>query len=73
MTLKAYELGPLVVFAPNGVTAKSFAAPTIRPNEEWRADVTGWVALMADRREDLDHLLDETKTETYIHSGSNNT
>ena len=68
MILKAYELGPLIVFAPNGVTAKSFAAPTIRTSEEWCNDVTGWVALMADRRADLDHLLDQSKTETYIHS-----
>ena len=67
MTLKAYELGKLTVFAPNGVMAKSFAAPMIRTNEEWCNDVTGWVALMADRRMDLDHLLDESKTETYIH------
>jgi len=68
MELKAYELGDLIEFAPNGVMAKSFAAPMIRSNEEWCNDVAGWVALMADRRIDLDHLLDESKTETYIHS-----
>jgi len=36
--------------------------------EEWCNDMTGWVALMTDRRVDLDHLLEESKTETYIHS-----
>jgi len=67
MSLKAYELGPLIVFAPNGVTAKSFAAPQIRPSSEWAESVTEWVALMATRRTDLDHLLDPSQTEPYIH------
>ncbi|WP_250658044.1 hypothetical protein [Alkalimarinus coralli] len=67
MSLKAYELGPLIVFAPNGVTAKSFAAPKIRPSSEWAQAVSDWVALMATRRSDLDYLLDPERTEPYIH------
>ena len=67
MNLKAYELGPLIVFAENGVMAKSFAAPLIRPNSEWVNAVTDWVALMATRRTDLDGYLDATQTEPYIH------
>ena len=67
MNLKAYELGPLIVFAENGVMAKSFAAPLIRPNSEWVNAVTDWVALMATRRSDLDSYLDTTQTEPYIH------
>ena len=67
MGLKAYELGPLIVFAENGVMAKSFAAPLIRPNSEWVNAVTDWVALMATRRSDLDSNLDTSKTEPYVH------
>lgn len=67
MSLKAYEVGPLIVFAENGVTAKSFAAPLIRPNSEWVNAVTDWVALMATRRSDLDSQLDSTQSEPYIY------
>jgi len=67
VSLKAYELGPLIVFAENGVMAKSLAAPLIRPNSEWVNAVTDWVALMATRRTDLDSYLDATQTEPYIY------
>jgi len=67
MSLKAYEVGSLIVFAENGVMAKSFAAPLIRPNSEWVNAVTDWVALMANRRSDLDGHLDTTQTEPYIY------
>lgn len=67
MALQAYKVKNILVFADRGTEAKMLAAPLIRPNEEWRADVAGWVALRAERTEELDHLADPDKTEPYIH------
>jgi hypothetical protein len=64
--LNAFDIGGLVVFAHNGCQAKELAAPEIRPNSEWRVDVSGWVALRAERRKDLDHLRAADATEAYI-------
>jgi len=67
MSLRAYKVQDVVVFAGRGTEAKLLAAPTLRPTEEWRADVAGWVALRAERSPELDDLVDPTKTEPYIH------
>lgn len=64
--LNAFDCGGLIVFATNGCKAKELAAPHIRPNSEWREDVSSWVALRAERRKELDHKLDPQATEAYI-------
>ena len=45
MALQAYKVEQVLVFATRGTEAKMLAAPLIRPMEEWREDVAGWVAL----------------------------
>lgn len=67
MALQAYKVEDVLVFASRGTEAKMLAAPTLRPMEEWREDVAGWVALRAERTPELDELLDSSKTEPYIH------
>lgn len=70
MLLQAYKVEHLLVFAFRGTEAKVLAAPQLRPMEEWREDVAAWVALRADRSPELDHLVDPTRTEPYIHGPS---
>jgi len=65
--LKAYRVREHLVFATRGTEAKVLAAPQIRPMEEWREDVAGWVALRAEREPEMDALKDPEKTEAYIH------
>lgn len=65
MKLKAYKVGELLVFSFKGTEAKLLAAPLLRTDEEWQKDVSGWVALRAERTPELDHLLDPSRTEPY--------
>lgn len=64
--LNAFDVGGLTVFAINGCQAKELAAPHLRPNSEWQEDVSGWVALRAERCKAFDHKLDPNATEAYI-------
>lgn len=66
--MQAYKVDKVLVFADKGTEAKMLAAPLIRPWEEWREDVAGWVALRAERRPDKDELIDPDATSPYIHS-----
>ncbi|MGB1092560.1 MAG: hypothetical protein ACPGYX_10570 [Oceanobacter sp.] len=70
MSLQAYKVQDILVFAEKGTEAKLIAAPKIRPMEEWREDVAGWVALRAERTPELDDLADPKATEPYIHQSS---
>lgn len=70
MPLQAYKVQDVLVFASRGTEAKLLAAPLIRANEEWREDVSAWVALRSERTPELDNLVDPTKTEPYIHTAS---
>ncbi|MDO6683317.1 MULTISPECIES: hypothetical protein [unclassified Oceanobacter] len=67
MSLQAYKVEHILVFTNKGTEAKLLAAPRLRPMEEWREDVAGWVALRAERTPEFDHLADPTATEPYIH------
>ena len=67
MSLRAYKVQDILVFASRGTEAKLLAAPEIRPMSEWREDVAGWVALRAERTPEADALYDNSKTEPYIH------
>ncbi len=66
MTLQAYKVQNILVFANKGTEAKLLAAPTLRPMEEWKEDVSGWVALRADRAPTLDDQVDPNQTDPYI-------
>lgn len=68
MKLKAYKVGDQLVFAFKGTEAKLLAAPLLRTDEEWQKDVSGWVALRAERMPELDHQVDLTRTEPYFAS-----
>ncbi|WP_300425780.1 hypothetical protein [uncultured Thalassolituus sp.] len=68
MALRAYKVQEILVFAGRGTEAKLLAAPQLRPNEEWKADVAAWVALRAERTPELDELADPSRTEPYIHA-----
>lgn len=68
MSLQAYKVRDILVFANKGTEAKVMAAPVIQSMAAWREDVAGWVALRADRIPELDDQLDPEKTEPYIHS-----
>lgn len=70
MALQAYKVEDVLVFASRGTEAKMLAAPALRPMEEWREDVSGWVALRAERSPELDDLCDPSREEPYIHSAS---
>lgn len=70
MALRAYKVGDLLVFAPNGCVAKSLAAPQIKPSSEWAQNVSEWVSLMAERRVDLDALVDASVATPYIVEGN---
>ncbi len=66
MRLRAYKVNDILVYASRGTEAKTMAAPMIRPVEEWRKDVSAWVALRAERAPELDAQWDESRTEPYI-------
>ena len=66
MTMRAYKVEHILVFADRGTEAKMLAAPKLRPNEEWREDVAAWVALRAERAPELDDQVDPTQIEPYI-------
>ncbi|MCY0966465.1 hypothetical protein [Parathalassolituus penaei] len=66
--MQAYKVDKVLVFADKGTEAKMLAAPLIRPWEEWREDVAGWVALRAERKPELDPLVNPDATSPYIHS-----
>jgi len=66
MKLKAYKVNDYLVFSFKGTEAKLLAAPLIRTDEEWQKDVSGWVALRAERTPELDHKLDPKRTEPYV-------
>lgn len=66
--LKAYKVNEYLVFATRGTEAKILAAPLIRPVDEWREDVAGWVALRAEREPEMDDMKDPHKTEAYIYN-----
>ncbi|WP_028293906.1 hypothetical protein [Oceanobacter kriegii] len=70
MSLQAYKVEHILVFSSKGTEAKLLAAPKLRPMEEWREDVAGWVALRAERTPELDELVNPEATEPYIHQGS---
>ena len=70
MALRAYKVNDLLVFASRGTEAKLLAAPRIRPEAEWREDVSAWVALRAERAPELDELADPGRHEPYIHEAS---
>lgn len=65
MKLKAYKVGDLLVFAFKGTEAKLLAAPLLRSDEEWQKDVSGWVALRAERMPEEDHKIDPSRSEPY--------
>lgn len=67
-TLRAYRVEQYRVFATRGTEAKVLAAPLLRPMDEWREDVSAWVALRAERTPEHDHLLQPNKTDAYIDS-----
>ena len=66
ISLHAYTVEDILVFATRGTEAKILAAPELRPNSEWQQDVAAWVALRAERCPELDHLVDTSKTEAYL-------
>lgn len=66
MVMRAYKVEHILVFADRGTEAKLLAAPLLRPNEEWRADVDAWVALRAERAPELDDQVDKSKSEPYV-------
>lgn len=68
MALRAYKVQNILVFSNRGTEAKLLAAPVLRPVEEWREDVSAWVALRAERSPELDELVDPERTEPYIHN-----
>ena len=66
--MQAYKVETVLVFANKGTEAKMIAAPLLRPWEDWRADVAGWVALRAERVPDFDHLADPAAVKPYVHT-----
>ena len=66
MTMRAYKVQDIVVFASRGTEAKLLAAPKIQSDVEWREDVSAWVALRAERAPELDDKVDPTQSEPYI-------
>lgn len=67
MSLQAYKVENILVFANKGTEAKMLAAPQIRAWDVWQQDAAAWVALRAERSPDLDHLADPDATEPYIY------
>lgn len=64
--LKAYQVDQILVFATRGTEAKLMAAPLLRPHNEWKEDVAGWVALRAERCPEKDKEVDEAATGPYV-------